>query len=232
MQSGARPDPELASQCNGAPARPFQDSDPFRLDIRGLGLPVILHRWKYCLPLIIEPLGDAKHPARCRFPADVDECSAGSHNCGMAATCSNTVGSFSCTCQTGFQWNGQTCTGMLCIVVVGGGMYGSRGVFRFDSEKALEGSKSAVVDFQSFKKLITTLLLLQMRPGTVVCIGSTFFVPGDQISDAATGWYSVYALRNVWPSPGPVQCRFSDQRLSRRQGGRPVRIPDRPPPPP
>ena len=35
------------------------------------------------------------------FSADVDECSAGSHNCTF--TCINTVGGFVCGCPEGFQ---------------------------------------------------------------------------------------------------------------------------------
>ena len=63
--------------------------------------------------------------------ADVDECSAGTHNCDVNAACSNTAGSFSCSCKTGFTGNGQTCSGMLCIVGVSGGMQGLRGQREF-----------------------------------------------------------------------------------------------------
>ena len=45
--------------------------------------------------------------------ADVNECTSGSHNCHQNATCTNTLGSFSCLCKTGHQGNGVTCVGKL-----------------------------------------------------------------------------------------------------------------------
>ena len=42
---------------------------------------------------------------------DIDECTGGSHACDAAATCANTVGSYSCTCPaTGYTGDGFTCT--------------------------------------------------------------------------------------------------------------------------
>ena len=43
---------------------------------------------------------------------DIDECQDGSHSCHQQATCTDTEGSYSCTCQTGFTGNGSMCTGM------------------------------------------------------------------------------------------------------------------------
>jgi hypothetical protein len=42
--------------------------------------------------------------------ADVDECSLNTDNCDANATCTNTAGSFTCTCNSGYTGNGVTCT--------------------------------------------------------------------------------------------------------------------------
>merc|ERR1711881_168936 len=41
---------------------------------------------------------------------DVDECTTGSHTCSSDATCTNTEGSFTCTCKTGYTGDGFTCS--------------------------------------------------------------------------------------------------------------------------
>jgi hypothetical protein len=40
---------------------------------------------------------------------DVDECATGASNCAADATCTNTPGSFTCTCNAGFEGDGVTC---------------------------------------------------------------------------------------------------------------------------
>ena len=46
------------------------------------------------------------------FFIDVDECVTGMDDCHVNATCSNTFGSFECTCVAGYEGNGVNCTSM------------------------------------------------------------------------------------------------------------------------
>ncbi|MFZ5890656.1 MAG: EGF domain-containing protein [Myxococcota bacterium] len=46
-------------------------------------------------------------PSKC---ADIDECAANTDNCAANASCTNTVGSFTCKCPAGYGGNGVTCT--------------------------------------------------------------------------------------------------------------------------
>ena len=51
---------------------------------------------------------------------DVDECADPSkNNCSLNANCTDTIGSYDCTCQIGYSGNGNTCDGTyawLCAV--------------------------------------------------------------------------------------------------------------------
>ena len=41
---------------------------------------------------------------------DIDECTSGTHNCHSSlASCTNTVGSFSCSCDNPYTGNGRAC---------------------------------------------------------------------------------------------------------------------------
>ena len=50
--------------------------------------------------------------------ADIDECTNGSDNCDAKAVCTNTHGSFTCTCQPGYAGNGVNCTGMYWYILL------------------------------------------------------------------------------------------------------------------
>ncbi len=47
----------------------------------------------------------------CTQFSDNNECADGTNNCHANATCTNTDGSFTCACNTGYSGNGVTCTG-------------------------------------------------------------------------------------------------------------------------
>ena len=45
------------------------------------------------------------------FHVDADECTLGTDNCNSNAACFNTIGSFTCTCNSNFAGNGVVCVG-------------------------------------------------------------------------------------------------------------------------
>ena len=45
------------------------------------------------------------------FAADIDECIASPSVCHVNAQCTNTIGSYRCTCKPGYSGNGTRCTG-------------------------------------------------------------------------------------------------------------------------
>ena len=51
-------------------------------------------------------------------PADINECNLGYHNCDDNATCSDTIGSFTCVCDLGYSGDGVTCKSELLLSLI------------------------------------------------------------------------------------------------------------------
>ena len=49
-------------------------------------------------------------------PADINECELETYPCHFNANCTDTEGSFNCTCNEGFEGNGFSCAGTICII--------------------------------------------------------------------------------------------------------------------
>ncbi len=45
------------------------------------------------------------------FVTDIDDCAIDTHTCDAMATCMNTLGSYECTCNEGYEGDGFMCTG-------------------------------------------------------------------------------------------------------------------------
>jgi len=57
----------------------------------------------FFLPIVISPC--------VKTPIDIDECALGLAGCDVNANCSNTEGSYECTCSLGYTGSGMDCSG-------------------------------------------------------------------------------------------------------------------------
>ena len=51
------------------------------------------------------------------IPIDIDECVEETDNCDDNAICTNTDGSFTCECESGFSGNGVQCDGEIIMIM-------------------------------------------------------------------------------------------------------------------
>ena len=74
-----------------------------------ISLKIIIPFFSFCFLLAIKKNVLIIHFGILRF-VDIDECASGTHNChSLRASCTNTVGSFSCSCDNPYTGNGRTC---------------------------------------------------------------------------------------------------------------------------
>jgi len=52
------------------------------------------------------------------FFLDIDECNASSPVCDINANCSNTRGSYDCTCKVGYTGDGSVGSGRCCVSMI------------------------------------------------------------------------------------------------------------------
>ena len=89
---------------------------------------------------------------------DFDECAANTDNCDDNAYCNNTVGSFNCTCNSGYTGNGTTCLGKCGYFVLDNGFFYTHiqyskqrtNYFRFNRNYQLNGEKRRTFSHDSF----------------------------------------------------------------------------------
>ena len=48
--------------------------------------------------------------------SDINECEGGAYNCSSNAVCMNTKGSYNCTCKSGYEGDGNNCTGDIFVI--------------------------------------------------------------------------------------------------------------------
>lgn len=81
---------------------------------RNAGLLLSLHCLSWEIPLLVIWMWQSlirELFKRLRVFADINECEIGAHNCDRHAICTNTAGSFKCSCSPGWIGNGIKCTG-------------------------------------------------------------------------------------------------------------------------
>ena len=77
----------------------------------GMGRAVGLHRCNHSMDVGIRCTGKIKIPCfydilECYLLIDIDECVDGFNNCSVNSTCTNTLGSYQCSCFPGYEDEG------------------------------------------------------------------------------------------------------------------------------
>ena len=50
--------------------------------------------------------------------SDINECETGTDSCDVSAECTNTDGSYTCSCTSGYSGDGMNCSGISVYVVI------------------------------------------------------------------------------------------------------------------
>ena len=75
---------------------------------------LLLNSLKFLQYLQFHPVLNTAYLCTCFF-TDIDECNGNGNNCHSNAKCTNTDGSYTCTCIAGYSGNGISCNGV-CLI--------------------------------------------------------------------------------------------------------------------
>ncbi|XP_065194004.1 uncharacterized protein LOC135825198 [Sycon ciliatum] len=101
-----------------------------------------------------------------RLCNDLDECTAGVHQCNEHAMCNNTVGSYSCYCQSGYKGDGTNCQVDLCGSSANSELcYQIEAVKTYNKqlEEKLEARDLQINKLLSDMKVLTTIFVQQKK---------------------------------------------------------------------
>ena len=97
---------------SGAPEPRYFESGAPEPQIKLLWDPAIINNYIILVTILTTCLfGQNKFKIYFNYHSDSDECLNNSHNCSENATCTNTEGSFNCSCKPGYIGNGHNCSG-------------------------------------------------------------------------------------------------------------------------
>ena len=97
--------------CIAKPIKSYVLADFIRREINKLMLCYII------LELMLQFSVKLKIERYFCFHTDIDECTEESDNCDDNAICTNTDGSFTCECESGFSGNGVQCDGKIIMIM-------------------------------------------------------------------------------------------------------------------
>ena len=116
VEDGRDPPGNIGENEKGLSSAACMHSDIYGIALLRSGLECLHKAIHHCSDFTIRPVSAMFHP-------DIDECTAGSHNCSQNAQCVDDAGSFICQCLTGFTGDGFTCAGECDVEFNSGRVY-------------------------------------------------------------------------------------------------------------
>uniref|UniRef100_A0A0G4HLG7 EGF-like domain-containing protein n=1 Tax=Chromera velia CCMP2878 TaxID=1169474 RepID=A0A0G4HLG7_9ALVE len=155
---------------------------------------------------------------------DVDECSTSIHDCATFATCTNSVGSFTCSCNTGLTGNGTHCSGLDSGQTVSDVATGDPVTYTLTGSN-LTASDQLLVLLGSFTDDVGTTTTISCGTSDTTLVTSTSSTTGDitwarhylgtpgAVSSSSASWGSTYNASINAPTDGTWRLCFCPAAL-------------------